>query len=132
MSDRVYIVSQQLIANNIDLIAAKSWAGYQKEGRGVLLIDSGSLGNLDSAPAPLTYLSKNNMGEHKADLPWENLSVGIEKYNPNTEIIVVVKWRGKVGVYRLKPPVAPPDAYERLKDTLARGAAQGAPITLWE
>ncbi len=117
MSQRVYIVSQQLIANNIELIAAKSWEGHQQEGRGVVLIDGGTLEAM--SPNPLTYLSEKYIQETGSGWPSENITGLLEKYNPESEIIVVIKWRGEVGVYRLKPPIAPPVAYEHCKDVLA-------------
>jgi hypothetical protein len=112
-------VSQQLIANNIELISAKSWEGYQQEGCGVILIDGGTLDDLDVSPNPLVYLPDKKVQETEEGWPSENIAGVVEKYNPNSEVIVVIKWRGEVGVYRLKPPTPPPVAYENLKGDLA-------------
>ena len=119
MGDRVYVVSQQLIANNIELISAKSWEGYQQEGRGILLIDSGTFDGLDAAPNPLTYISDKQIQETVAGWPAERVTGLVKQYDPENEMIVVVKWRGEVGGYRLKPPIAPPVAYEKLKNILS-------------
>lgn len=127
MSQRVYMVSQQLIANNVELIAAKSWEGYRQVGRGVILIDGGTLEAM--SPEPMAYLSTEQVQEAKEEWPAENIGKVLEKYVPETEMIVVVKWRGEVGMYRLKPPIAPPTAYENCKEILA-GAVHRANLTL--
>ena len=127
MSERVYVVSQQLIANNIELISATSWAGYQQEGRGLILIDGGSVES--AAPGgPLMYVSDKHMRAQEDGWPSEEMAGVVEKYNPEQEIIVVIKWRGEVGIYRLKSPIAPPLAYEQLRNVLVRSADQNSEI----
>ena len=115
MSQRMYIVSQQLIANNIDLISATSWNGYQKQGRGIVLIDGGTAADLETAASPLVYVTEEKAQASDNGWPSEDVAGLVKKYVPDSEVIVVVKWRGQVGVYRFKPPVAPPNAYEGLK-----------------
>jgi len=129
MSQRVYLVSQQLIANNVELIAAKSWEGYQQVGRGVILIDGGTQEAI--SPNPMAYLSGKQVQEAEEDWPSENIARVVEKYIPESEMIVVVKWRGQVGMYRLKPPTAPPAAYENCKEILA-GTIHRSNLTLLE
>ena len=114
MNQRVYMVSQQLIANNIDLISAKCWEGYQQEGRGIVLIDGGLHQDLPPAGSPLVYLSTEEAQKPEHGWPMGNLKELIDKYKPDSEILVGIKWRGEVGLYRLKPPIAPPAAYEKL------------------
>ncbi|RME79056.1 MAG: hypothetical protein D6784_01470 [Chloroflexi bacterium] len=116
MSQRVYLVSQQLIANNLEFISASSWRGYQHHGRGFLLIDGGpDVGGLDAAASPMIYVPAAEIQE--ADDAWnpEDLKRLVNSYHPEQEVIVVVRWRGELGMYRLKPPTAPPEAYQRLK-----------------
>lgn len=127
MSQRVYMVSQQLIANNVELIAAKCWEGYQQAGRGVILIDGGTMEAM--SPNPMVYLSGQQVREAEEGWPSENIAKVIEKYIPESEMIVVVKWRGEVGMYRLKPPIAPPTAFENCKEILA-GTVHRSNLTL--
>jgi hypothetical protein len=132
MSQRVYIVSQQLIANNIELISARCWQGYQDEGRGVILIDGSMLDGAEVPADPMTYLSEKKVTETGEGWPSENVAYVVEKYVPESEVIVVVKWRGHVGVYRLKSPTPPPTAYSRMKDVLTGKTAYRPNITLFD
>ncbi len=109
------MVSQQLIANNIELISAASWDGYQREGRGVIFIDGETTDTPASAGAPLTYVSEKEAQETREGWPFENMTAMVKTYNPNSEVIVLIKWRGEFGIYRFKPPISPPAAYEGLK-----------------
>lgn len=119
MSQRVYLVSQQLIANNIELISATSWAGYQEKGRGVVLIEGGTGDNLPTVgTGPLVYVSDKETQETEEGWPIEDLASLVKIYNPDSEVVVLVKWRGELGIYRFKPPTPPPLAYESLKKTL--------------
>ncbi len=115
MSQRVYIVSQQLIANNIELISATSWDGYQRKGRGVIFIDGETADNPASAGSPLAYVSEKEAQETREGWPFENMADMVKTYNPDSEVIVLIKWRGEFGIYRFKPPISPPAAYEGLK-----------------
>ncbi len=132
MSQRVYVVSQQLIANNIEIISAKCWEGYQKEGRGVIVIEGSILDSLEVSPDPMVYLSEKKIKETEEEWPSENVPYVVERYVPENEINVVVKWRGQVGVYRLRPPTPPPTAYERMKDILIGKKPYGTNITLFD
>ena len=53
-------------------------------------------------------------------IPDTPLGFVLGKYDPEREINVVIKWRGEVGIYRLRSPLPPPVAFERLKDKFAR------------
>ena len=118
MSQRVYLVSQQLIANNLELISATSWQGYQQQGRGVVLIDGETVDQLELTGPPLVYVSGQQSQQKNEDWPVEQIAGLLEKYDPDTEVIVVVKWRGEVGIYRFKPAMSPPVAYQSLNETL--------------
>ena len=121
MSQRMYVVCQQLIANNIELVSATGWDGYQKAGRGVILIDGGLDDSLEAIPDnPMSYISDHQMVEEEGGWPSQDMAGVVGKYDPEKEIIVVIKWRGEVGIYRLRSPIPPPVAFERLKDRFAR------------
>jgi hypothetical protein len=112
------MVSQQLIAHNTELISATSWKGYQREGRGVVLIDGETVDNPESGGAPLIYVSEKETQETGEGWSSENVADLVKLYNPDSEVIVLVKWRGQLGIYRFKPPISPPAAYEGLKQAL--------------
>jgi len=114
VSQRRYIVSQNLIAANIDRISAVSWDGYQKAGRGVVLIEGEEADEKRFQVGPLVYLSDTQAQEERGGWPIEDVADIVKVYDPESEVIVIVRWRNGIGAYRFKPPIAPPAAYERL------------------
>jgi hypothetical protein len=116
VSQRRYLVSQTLIAANIERIAAVSWDGYQKSGRGVVLIDGDVLDEQNLHVGPLTYLSDTEAQETRGGWPTEEVAGIVRVYDPEGEVIVVVRWRNGVGAYRFKPNISPPDAFQRFKE----------------
>ena len=115
MSQRRYIVSQNLIAANIERISALSWDGYQKAGRGVVLIEGEEADEKKLQVGPLSYLSDDEAQEERGGWPIEDVADIVKVYDPESEVIVIVRWRNGIGAYRFKPPIAPPAAYEKLK-----------------
>jgi hypothetical protein len=121
MSQRMYVVCQQLIANNIELVSATAWEGYQQAGRGVIFIDGGMVDSLETVPGnPMSYVSDQHMVENEGGWPSPDMAGVVSKYDPESEMIIVIKWRGEVGIYRLRSPIAPPVAFEHLKHIFAR------------
>ena len=118
MSQRVYIVSQQLIAANVERISALSWDGYQREGRGAVVIEGQTTEKFEIAGGPLDYVSDKEAQETRDGWPTEDVAGIVKAYNPESEVIVIVRWRGEVGVYRFKPHTPPRAAYEGLKKAL--------------
>lgn len=114
MSQRRYIVSQNLIAANIDRISAVSWDGYQKAGRGVVLIEGEEADEKRLQVGPLVYLSDTEAQEERGGWPIEDVADIVKVYDPENEVIVIVRWRNGIGAYRFKPLIAPPTAYKRL------------------
>jgi hypothetical protein len=114
VSQRRYIVSQNLIAANIERISAVSWHGFQKEGRGVVLIDGEVADENRLQVGPLVYLSEPEAQKTRGGWPTEEIAGIVKVYNPEREVIVIVRWRNGIGAYRFKPPIAPPAAYESL------------------
>jgi hypothetical protein len=113
----VYVVSQQLIAANIERISAVSWEGYQREGRGAVVIDAEAADTLEGAAGPLVYVSDEEAQETGGGWPSEDVTDIVRAYDPENEVIVIVKWRGEVGVYRFKPPTSPPMAHTGLQES---------------
>lgn len=114
MSQRRYIVSQNLIAANVDRISAVSWDGFQKSGRGVVLIEGEEADEERLQVGPLVYLSDTEAREDQGGWPIEDVAEIVKVYDPKSEVIVIVRWRNGIGAYRFKPPIAPPAAYKRL------------------
>lgn len=114
MSQRRYIVSQNLIAANIDRISALSWDGYQKAGRGVVLIEGEEADEKRLQVGPLVYLSDTEAQEERDGWPIEEVAEIVKIYDPKSEVIVIIRWHNGIGAYRFKPPSAPPAAYKRL------------------
>jgi hypothetical protein len=114
VSQRRYIVSQNLIAANIDRIAAVSWDGYQKKGRGVVLIEGEKADEKRLQVGPLVYLPDTEAMEERGGWPIEDVANIVKVYDPESEVIVIVRWRNGIGAYRFKPPIAPPAAYKRM------------------
>jgi hypothetical protein len=114
VSQRRYIVSQNLIAANVDRISAVSWDGYQKAGRGVVLIEGEEADEKRLQVGPLVFLSDTEAQEVRGGWPIEDVADIVKGYDPESEVIVIVRWRNGIGAYRFKPPIAPPAAYERL------------------
>ena len=110
MSQDRHIISQNLIAANVDRISAASWDGYQKAGRGALLIYGEEADEKRLQVGPLVYLS-----EAEGDgWPTEEVAEIVKDYDPEREVVVIVRWRDGTDAYRFKPPMAPPAAYHRL------------------
>ncbi len=116
MSQRRYIVSQNLIAANVDRISAVSWDGYQKAGRGVVLIDGEEADEKRFQVGPLVYLSDTEAQAERDGWPIEDVADIVKVYDPESEVIVIVRWRNGIGAYRFKPPIAPPAAYKSLME----------------
>ena len=114
MSQRRYIVSQNLIAANINRISALSWDGYQREGRGVVLIDGEVADDQTFEVGPLTYVSEPQAEAERGGWPIEDVADIVKVYDPESEVIVIVRWHNGIGAYRFKPPISPPAAYEGL------------------
>ncbi|GAB4547082.1 MAG: hypothetical protein Kow0063_41690 [Anaerolineae bacterium] len=114
MSQRRYIVSQNLIAANIERISAFSWEGYQKAGRGVVLIDAEEADEKRLRVGPLVYLSDPEAQEERGGWPTPDIAEIVNIYDPEREVIVILRWRNGIGAYRFKPPIAPPAAYRSL------------------
>lgn len=110
MSQDRHIISQNLIAANVDRISAVSWDGYQKAGRGVLLIYGEEADEKRLQVGPLVYHSEAEGG----GWPTEEVADIVKDYDPEREVIVIVRWRDDTDVYRFRPPMAPPAAYKRL------------------
>ena len=117
MSQRRYIISQNLIAANIDRISAVSWDGYQKAGRGAVLIEGEQADEKRLQVGPLVYLSDTEAQEERGGWPIDDVTDIVKVYDPENEVIVIVRWRNGIGAYRFKPPIAPPTAYERLMES---------------
>ena len=118
MSQRRYLVSQTLIAANIERISAVSWDGYQKAGRGVVLIDGEGLDEEKLQVGPLAYVSDTEAQETRGGWPTEEVAGIVSMYDPESEVIVIVRWRNGVGAYRFKPNISPPAAFERFQEML--------------
>jgi hypothetical protein len=116
VSQRRYIVSQNLIAANVERISAVSWHGYQQAGRGVVLIDGEAVDEKRLQIGPLTYVSDTEAQEERGGWPTQEVGDVLQVYDPEQEVVVMVRWRDGIGVYRFKSPVTPPAAYERLKE----------------
>jgi hypothetical protein len=125
----MYVVCQQLIANNIELVSATAWDGYRKAGRGVIFIDGSLVDNLEEVPGnPMSYVSDEHMVENEDGWPSPDMAGVVSKYDPESEMIIVIKWRGEVGIYRLRSPIAPPVAFERLKHLFAMPESQNSEL----
>lgn len=118
LSQRVYVVSQQLIAANIERISAVSWEGYQRDGRGAVVIDAEAADTLEGAAGPLVYVSDDEVQQTGRGWPSEEVAGIVRAYDPENEVIVIVKWRGEVGVYRFKSPTSPPMAHAGQQESL--------------
>lgn len=118
MSQRRYIVSQTLIAANIDRISAVSWHGYHKAGRGIVLIDGEAADEKSLELGPLVYLSESEAQDSMGGWPIPEVEDIVKVYDPEIEVIVIVRWRSGIGAYRFKPPISPPTAYEGFKEFL--------------
>ncbi len=114
MSQRRYIISQNLIAANIDRISAVSWDGYQKAGRGAVLIEGEEADEERLQVGPLVYLSDTEAQEERGGWPIDDVADIVKVYDPENEVIVIVRWHNGIGAYRFKPLIAPPAAYEKL------------------
>jgi hypothetical protein len=101
-----------LIAANVDRISAVSWDGYQKAGRGVVLIYGEEADEKRLQVGPLVYLSE----AEEESWPTEEVADIVKDYDPEREVIVIVRWRDDTDAYRFKPPIAPPAAYKMLME----------------
>jgi hypothetical protein len=106
--------SQNLIAANVDRISAISWDGYQKAGRGVVLIYGEEADEKRLQIGPLVYFSEAEAQAEGDGWPTEEVADIVKDYDPEREVIVIVRWRDDTDAYRFKPPIAPPAAYKML------------------
>jgi hypothetical protein len=109
-----HTISQNLIAANVDHISAISWDGYQKAGRGVVLIYGEEADEKRLQAGPLVYLSEAEAQAEGDGWPTEEVADIVKDYDPEREVIVIVRWRDDTDAYRFKPPIAPPAAYKML------------------
>jgi hypothetical protein len=95
----------------------------------VIFIDGGQVESVEAVPNnPMSYISDRQMVEEEDGWPSPDMAGVVNNYDPETEIIVVIKWRGEVGIYRLKSPIAPPTAYESLKSVFSGNHNQSAEL----
>jgi hypothetical protein len=106
--------SQNLIAANVDRISAVGWDGYQKAGRGVVLIYGEEADQERLQAGPLVFLSDAEAQAEGDGWPTEEVADIVKDYDPEREVIVIVRWRDDMDAYRFKPPIAPPAAYKML------------------
>jgi hypothetical protein len=109
-----HTISQNLIAANVDHISAVSWDGYQKEGRGVVVIYGEEADEKRLQAGPLVFLSEAEAQAEGDGWPTEEVAGIVNDYDPEREVIVIVRWRDDTDAYRFKPPIAPPAAYKML------------------
>jgi hypothetical protein len=109
-----HTISQNLIAANVDHISAISWDGYQKAGRGVVLIYGEEADEKRLQAGPLVYLSEAEAQAEGDGWLTEEVADIVKDYDPEREVIVIVRWRDDTDAYRFKPPIAPPAAYKML------------------
>lgn len=121
MSQRRYVINQQLIAANVELISAMSWYGYQREGRGAVLITRETADDLEVARGPLAYMSDQRAQEIGDSWPSKDVAGMVKEYSPDSEVIVMLRGPASLDVYRFKPATPPPAAYESLKEALEPG-----------
>ncbi len=103
------------IKDNWEQLSAMAWDGYQKHGRGFLL--------LDNLPSPIFAYANATMlvsEEQKDQHIIKTLADMVDSYNPETEVIIVFWPEDEELVYwfvRAHKPV-PPEAvyYQRLPD----------------
>ena len=120
MSQDRHTFSQNLIAANVDRISAVSWDGYQKAGRGVVLIYGEEADEKRLQVGPLVYLSEAEAQAEGDGWPTEEVADIVKDYDPEREVIVIVRWRDDTDAYRFKPPIAPPASYKMLMGTDAQ------------
>ena len=109
-----HTISQNLIAANVDSISAVSWDGYQKAGRGVVVIYGEEADEKRLQAGPLVFLSEAEAQAQGEGWPDEEVAGIVRDYDPEREVIVIVRWRDDTDAYCFRPPIAPPAAYKRL------------------
>ncbi len=114
------------IYHNQRMLAAMAWKGYQKHGRGILIVDETEKVYAPGLPpeqdTPVTYVPQQLISQHQG--PWVEVIESIVKtYNPQTAIVLVImRPDDKTGMYyaiqeqRTVPP--PPQAFTEIGNAL--------------
>jgi hypothetical protein len=111
---------KEFIGLNGKCMAALAWHGFQREGRGMIVVDAKNCvagkrwedGESVGAFIPLSHIERVPDSPPKRDA----LRL-IEAYDPLQEFVVnILRTDGGASFYRITcPTTAPPDAYEQLK-----------------
>ena len=102
---------KEWINENWEPIAGLAWAGYLEGGRGAMLID---FEELEGDEMNVMYFSENDIQSTFEGWPDPQLAELVEKYDPETEIVVIFRHpEEETSYYRLgSPNVPPPSAYK--------------------
>ena len=111
---------KEFIALNRKRMAGLAWHGFQREGRGLIIVDVANCvhgkrwedGQSLGAFIPLSHV------EGLADSPPKEDALRLTAaYDPTAEFVVnILRTDGGASFYRITcPNLSPPDAYERLK-----------------
>ena len=97
----------RFIERNLDLLLAVGWAGYQKDGRGAILVDA-DRAVPDPAWAggitPGLYVTRAMLQAQNLDWPDTDIKRMVRQYDPQTEIVVAIVSAADSDYYRFGAP----------------------------
>jgi hypothetical protein len=87
--------SEQFIADNWEGLAALAWRGYQRKGRGFIVIDTPQApdGPQERLVSEVMYMPESFLREQKFDHPNPRLGRMVEQYDPEHFIVALFLWR---------------------------------------
>ena len=111
----------EFILDNWDHLAAIAWEGFKEDGRGFLTIEVDKVqsdpGLGERFPAFLIYIAANMLREKGLPFPHGDVEAMVEKYDPETQIVVFFFWRSgtkeRQSAYRMGSQPAPRDTPTR-------------------
>jgi hypothetical protein len=102
----------QFLRERWDSLAALAWESYEIEGRGAVVLNVLSTEGLGKTEA--IYVSERAMQAQGMAWPDADTARMVAEYRPEQEAVIAVpREGGGSSSYRMKGPIAPPEAYRR-------------------
>ena len=106
------VAQAQFLRERWDSLAALAWESYDAEGRGAVVLNVVSTEGPGKTEA--VYVSEQAMQAQGIQWPDVETARMVAEYRPEQEAVISVpRQGGGNSTYRMKGPIAPPEAYRR-------------------
>jgi len=123
------------IQRNLDFLLAQAWDGYQRVGRGAVIVDADRAVPDPDWPGGITpglYVSRKMLGEAGMDWPDTDIKRMVREYDPDKEIVVAIIGGGDGDYYRFGVPHrSPAQAFAAVGPQLQEMALKPGELERW-